>query len=70
MIGPTNKYPQGKLNEQDKGGLSLAIFTNNDKIILEFGISVSWIGFDADQARSLAEILIHKADAIQKKVGE
>ncbi len=59
--GPTGKFPDGKLNENDKGELTLTIGQKNGKVIVDFGISVAWIGFTPDQAFSIALALAEKA---------
>jgi hypothetical protein len=40
-LGATKDFPEGKLNEQDKGGLALAVGAYNGKVIIDFGEPVS-----------------------------
>lgn len=69
-LGPTNEFPKGKLNEQDEGEIRIAIAadTKNKKVIIDFGKSVKWIGFDPEQALDVAKSLIEKAgEALTKE---
>jgi hypothetical protein len=59
--GPTGEFPEGKLAPEDKGSLTFTIGTKNGKVILDFGMPVSWIGFTADQAFEIAMALAEKA---------
>jgi hypothetical protein len=63
-LGATGKHPQGKLTPKDEGEIQLAIGCEKNKVVLAFGKDVSWIGFDPDQARDIAEKLCEKASAI------
>jgi len=62
-LGATGDFPEGKLNEQDKGGLKLAVGVKNGKVIVHFGNEpVLWIGMNPEDARQLAAFLIYKAN--------
>jgi len=67
-LGPTGAFPEGKLNEDDKGELQLAIGTQDGKVIMSFGIPVSWIGFSSQQARQIAATLL-EASAVCLTIG-
>jgi len=56
-LGATGDYPQGKLNETDEGEIQLAVTADTDagKVLMNFGTSVVWIGFDYEQALALAD---------------
>lgn len=56
-LGATNQFPEGKITPQDEGELRLAMTTVDDKIILNFGRPISWIGFTGEQAFNLAKML-------------
>lgn len=60
-LGATGKYPQGSLSEDDEGGLKIGLTAVDGKVVLAFGKAVNWIGFDAEQARDLAQTLLNRA---------
>lgn len=58
-LGATGKFPEGKINEADEGGLNIGVATTEEgKIIVKFGTPVSWIGFDNKEAVQFANLLI------------
>lgn len=63
-LGPTGKFPKGKLNADDEGELRFAIAADKErqKVLLDFGKSVKWIAMDPSLARDLAKQLIDKAE--------
>lgn len=65
-LGPTGRFPEGKLGPDDKGELTIAVSTDVDaKVIrIEFGEFVDWIGMGAEHARGLAQVLIERADEL------
>lgn len=67
QIGPTGKYPQGKVTEHDQGGLAVAIGTDKKRgiIQIEFGTSLTWLGLTADDARAFANQLLERADDLE-----
>lgn len=65
-LGPTKKFPRGKLNAGDEGELRLAIYHRDKTVILDFGTEVRWIGLDATGARRLAATIIQHADDVEK----
>ena len=64
-LGATGRYPEGKLNDNDKGEIAIAIGGQDGKVIIDFGGEIGWVGFTPDQARQVAESLSAKADAIE-----
>lgn len=62
-IGATGTFPQGKLSDDDQGGLKMAIaYDRLDGIVrVEFGKPVAWLGLPPPQARQLAELLLRHA---------
>jgi len=56
-IGPTGKFPQGRLTDNDEGELRVAIGQKDGKVVIDFGKPVAWIGFDPEQAEQIAETL-------------
>lgn len=61
--GPTGRYPMGKLNEDDEGEITIAVAADpkTQRIIIDLGKPVAWIGFTAEQAVELADVLTKKA---------
>ncbi len=61
-LGPTGKFPRGKMNESDEGELKISIGKNKEgKIILKFGTPVTWIDLDPEDAIAIGQSLIEKA---------
>jgi hypothetical protein len=65
-LGPTGKFPGGKLNAFDEGELKIAIMADTEKKIvgLHFGKNVSWIGFPHDVAIDFAKKILDAAEKI------
>lgn len=69
VLGETGRFPDAKLNSEDEGEIVFAIaVTPNNRIILHFGKSVTWVGMKPDEARSLAAILELRADQCEKGI--
>lgn len=68
-LGPTGKFPQGKLNAQDDGELQLGVANDGRKVILSFGVPVKWIGLDPQGAADLASALIAHAREAARTAG-
>lgn len=67
MPGPTGDYPRGKLNEDDEGGLHIAIGDEKGLVILDFGTGVTWVGMPPDNARAFANLIIARANKVDKE---
>jgi len=67
-LGATGKFPEGKLTDRDEGEIRIAIGQRDGKIVIDFGQPTAWIGFTADQADDLANVL-HK-HATEARRGE
>lgn len=67
QLGSTGQYPLGKLAPTDEGELRLAVAHTPDKVVINFGKPVAWIGFTADQADEIAALLKEHATAIREK---
>lgn len=65
-LGPTHRFPQGRIHQSDDGELAIAIAVSQGKIIVEFGVSTKWIGFGPREARELARLLNEKADQVER----
>lgn len=63
MLGATGKFPHGQLTQQDQGEIALGITTKDGKVVLTFGEKpITWVGFTPEQARTIAECLIKRAN--------
>lgn len=60
-LGPTGKYPEGKIADNDEGELKLGITTLKGKIIMDFGKPIHTIGFTKEQAINIANVLFERA---------
>ena len=63
VVGATGTFPRGKLNEHDQGALKMAIGHEKGIVRIDFGKPVAWLGLPAAEARQLAALLIHHANA-------
>jgi len=64
------EFPDGRLNPQDEGALAMAVSSEGRVVKIEFTKPVAWIGFSAQEAVDLAELLIKRARAIAARTGE
>ena len=55
------EYPDGKLNLNDEGALSVLIGHEGHSVVMRFPKPVAWIGFTPEQALGIAETLISHA---------
>lgn len=63
-LGKTNKFPKGKLREDDEGELKFAIGIHEEKVVIDFGTPVHWIGLDKNDAIALGQLLINKGESL------
>jgi len=68
ITGPTGKFPQGPLNEEDKGELALAVGTESGKVAIHFGTPVVWLALDPEQAILLGNTIISHAQKLKERV--
>jgi len=61
FAGATGNFPQGKLTKSDEGEIQFTVGAKNNKVILQFGTPVAWMGMSPEQAVDLGEMLIQKA---------
>ena len=61
-IGPTGRFPEGKLTSADEGEIRFQIGIKDGTIVMDFGSKVTWVGCNADQARQIASSLLRWAD--------
>ena len=64
-LGATGKFPQGKLTENDEGEIKISIGSSKGKVVIDFGKSIAWIGFDPQQAHEIADLIKRHADNIR-----
>ena len=57
----------GPLNRHDRGELTIGILIDKNRIIVDFGTPVAWLGLRPDDARKLANNLLDKAYAMDGK---
>jgi hypothetical protein len=66
----TDKFPDGKLNPDDEGELSMKIGVQNGRVILDFGTPVTWLGMHPAEAVAMAGMLIKHARTCAAVTGE
>lgn len=49
-LGATNTFPEGKLTEDDEGGIQFAVGVKDGQVCLDFGKPIAWIGMNPDEA--------------------
>jgi len=62
-IGATDKFPDGKLSQDDEGELRMAISNQDSLVRLDFGKAVAWMAFPKATAIELAKVLAQHAGA-------
>jgi hypothetical protein len=60
----SNKYPDGQLNENDRGSLAIELLVKDDRLVINFMKSVIWIGFDREAAIRFGEKIVEIAKTI------
>lgn len=70
LVGATGVFPEGQLTETDEGSIQFRIGRKKNKVVLDFGTAVTWLGMGPQQAISMAELLIIQARKIAKKQGK
>jgi hypothetical protein len=68
--GPIGAYPDGMLTKQDEGSIQFAVGEAGDRVIIDFGSPVTWVGMTAQQAMDLAASLMSQARKTARKNGE
>jgi len=66
-FGETSAFPEGKINKDDEGEIQFGVTTKDEKVILNFGKPVAWLGMTPGQAEDLGRLLIHRAYEIGNK---
>jgi len=64
MLGPTGKFPDGKLTDSDEGEIAIAVGSKDGKVVIDFGKPTAWIGFTPAQANDIADLLRKHAASV------
>lgn len=65
-LGPTGRFPGGKLTANDEGEIRLAVGSLEGKVVLNFGTPIASLGMTPGQALSLGHSLVRQAREIQR----
>jgi hypothetical protein len=65
-LGPTGRFPQGKLNETDEGELTLSIGTEKGNVRVDFGTPVAWFALPPELALQFASTIVKHAMALKR----
>jgi len=59
IFGPTGEFPRGKLSEHDEGELIMGVRADKASgvVLLQFGVTVTWVSMTPSDARTLAMML-------------
>ena len=68
-IGPTGRFPHGKLRPDDEGELAAAITTRGRMIEIHFGTPTRWLALTPELAREFAAVLLERAAKIDGRGG-
>jgi hypothetical protein len=68
-LGPTGNFPRGQINPHDEGELTMAVAIDQGIVKLVFGKKVAWLGLPAKEAKDLANLLIEKANELERRNG-
>ncbi len=60
-----NRFPRGKLKDDDEGELEVSIGILDSAVVINFGKPITWIGLGVEEARGLAELLLKHASELE-----
>ena len=63
-FGPTNRFPQGKLNAHDEGELKMAVLVEENVVKILFGKPIVWLGLPKKEALEFAEMVKNRAEEL------
>jgi hypothetical protein len=63
-LGPTGKFPLGKLTPEDEGELRLAVSSFNGAVRIDFGKPIAWFGLPPQQAIVFAQLIVKHARSL------
>jgi hypothetical protein len=66
-LGPTGRFPEGKLTALDEGETRFAIGVVSGNVVMNFGSPTQAIGLNPSQALGLADLLRKHAKALLPK---
>lgn len=68
VIGPTGRFPRGKMHPSDTGEIVIAVgHTAAGKVVVEFGTEISWLGLDPTDAIVMALELKRHAEVARRE---
>lgn len=67
QLGSTGRFTDGKLNEDDKGEIMIGVTSIEDRVVINFGKPVHWVGLTREQALGIANSLTKHAAGIPVK---
>lgn len=60
VLGPTGQFPNGKIRPDDEGQVRVAVTVENNRIMIRFGASLTWLGLDAATADEMIRVLTER----------
>lgn len=63
-LGPTGKFPDGKIHDDDAGEIKLAVAHDRDFVHIRFGTPIEWLSLPPKEAKELAALLLTHAEAL------
>lgn len=55
-----DKFPKGKLHADDEGVQPMGIYVKDNRLIMDFGRDIAWMGFEKAGVKVLIEALTEK----------
>lgn len=65
-LGPTGRYPEGKLTKNDEGEIKIGIVAYKGKVVINFGKPIVSLGMNVQQTRALISMLRRRIKEIQR----
>ena len=67
-LGPTHRFPEGKIAEDDDGEISIGITADpkTGNVVIAFGTPTAWIGMPPDMADQLADSIKRSAATLRE----
>ena len=62
-----NKYPDGKMSEDDEGQLVIQVKDHEQRVLVGFNKLITWLGFDTEQATEFANCILKVVQEIKDK---
>jgi hypothetical protein len=62
------KYPAGKLNRHDEGALGVMCFIESNRVVIDFGKSLTWFALTKSGAEAFIKTLQAQADKLTNDV--